>query len=158
MRNKVVERQDARELGKQLRTAGKRIVFANGCFDILHVGHVRYLEGAAAQGDVLVVGLNSDRAVRILKGESRPVLSEVARAELVAALESVDYVVIFDNVNAESLLRDLRPHVHCKGTDYTEENVPERSVMESLGGEIKIVGDAKNHSTRELLAEIHRRS
>jgi D-glycero-beta-D-manno-heptose 1-phosphate adenylyltransferase len=158
MRDKIVQRQDLQELGKKLRASGKRIVFANGCFDILHVGHVRYLEGAAAQGNVLVVGVNSDRAVRKLKGENRPVLPEEARAELVAALESVDYVVIFDDVNAESFLRDLRPHVHCKGTDYTEENVPERAVMESLGGEIKIVGDAKNHSTRGLLAEILRRS
>lgn len=158
MRDKIVQRPEVEVLGKQLRASAKRIVFANGCFDILHVGHVRYLEGAAAQGDVLVVGVNSDRAVRSLKGDGRPLLPEGARAELVAALESVDYVVIFDDVNAESLLRDLRPHVHCKGTDYTEENVPERAVMETLGGEIKIVGDAKNHSTRELLAEILRRS
>jgi len=130
------------------------VAFANGCFDLLHVGHVRYLQGAREQGDVLVVGVNSDRAVTALKGEGRPLLPAEARAELVAALESVDYVVVFDDVTAESLLRDLRPHVHCKGTDYTEETVPEREVMKSLGGIVRIVGDSKTHSTRELLAGI----
>ena len=130
------------------------MAFANGCFDLLHVGHVRYLQGAREQGDVLVVGVNSDRAVTALKGEGRPLLPAEARAELVAALESVDYVVVFDDVTAESLLRDLRPHVHCKGTDYTEETVPEREVMKSLGGIVRIVGDSKTHSTRELLAGI----
>jgi D-glycero-beta-D-manno-heptose 1-phosphate adenylyltransferase len=135
-----------------------RIAFANGCFDLLHVGHVRYLQGAREQGDTLVVGVNSDRAVTALKGPGRPLLSEAARAELVAALESVDYVVIFNDLTAEGVLADLRPDVHCKGTDYREDNVPERAVTAKYGGTVRIVGDAKNHSTREILAEIVRKA
>jgi rfaE bifunctional protein nucleotidyltransferase chain/domain len=154
----IIPRDQAAELGRRLRREGRRIAFANGCFDILHVGHIRYLEGARQQGDVLVVGVNSDASVRALKGAGRPVLPEDARAELVAALSAVDYVVIFDDLTAERLLRDLRPHVHCKGTDYTEETVPEREAMRSLGGEVRIVGDAKNHSTRDLLESIAQRA
>jgi rfaE bifunctional protein nucleotidyltransferase chain/domain len=157
MNAKMVARKDAAALGDRLRREGRRIAFANGCFDLLHVGHVRYLEGARGQGDVLVVGVNSDRAVAALKGLNRPVLCAEGRAELVAALESVDYVVIFDDLTAEAILRDLRPDVHCKGTDYSEATVPERAVMESLAGTVRIVGDAKSHSTRELLTEIARR-
>ena len=156
MSAKIIPRPEVCSLGTQLREEGSCIAFANGCFDLLHVGHVRYLQAAREQGDVLVVGVNGDRAVTALKGEGRPLLPAEARAELVAALESVDYVVVFDDVTAESLLRDLRPHVHCKGTDYTEETVPEREVMKSLGGIVRIVGDSKTHSTRELLAEIRR--
>ncbi len=144
-------------MGDRLRREGKRIAFANGCFDLLHVGHVRYLEGAREQGDVLVVGVNGDAAVLGLKGPGRPLMTAEARASLIGALESVDYVVIFDDLTAEGVLRDLRPHVHCKGTDFTEQTVPVRAVMESLGGEVRIVGDAKNHSTREVVAEISRR-
>jgi len=155
--DKLVSRAELSELGVRLRREGKRIVFANGCFDLLHVGHVRYLQGAKEQGDALVVGLNSDRSVRELKGQGRPLLPAEARAELIAALECVDQVVIFDDLTAEPVLRDLRPHVHCKGTDYTEQNVPERAVMKSLGGEVRIVGDAKGHSTRDVLAEIVKR-
>ncbi len=151
-------RAEVSVLGERLRQQGRRIAFANGCFDLLHVGHVRYLEGAKEQGDVLVVGVNSDRAVRALKGPGRPLLPAEARAELVAALEATDYVVIFDDLTAEPILRDLRPDVHCKGTDYSPETVPERAVVESLGGIVRIVGDAKSHSAREILAEIARRS
>jgi len=154
---KIIPRTEAANLGERLRREGRRIVFANGCFDILHVGHVRYLQGANDQGDALVVGVNSDRGVRELKGSGRPLLDAGARAELLAALESVDYVLIFDEPTAAEILRDLRPHVHCKGTDYTEKTVPEREVMESLGGAVRIVGDPKDHSTRELLSEIVRR-
>ncbi len=154
----IIPRDQATELGRRLRREGRRIAFANGCFDILHVGHIRYLEGARQQGDVLVVGVNSDASVRALKGAGRPVLPEDARAELVAALSAVDYVVIFDDLTAERLLRDLRPHVHCKGTDYTEETVPEREAMRSLGGQVRIVGDAKDHSTRDLLETIAQRA
>lgn len=154
----LIAREEVRALGRRLRREGRRIVLANGCFDILHVGHVRYLEEARRCGDVLVVGVNSDRAVAALKGEGRPVLNEKGRAELVAALESVDYVVIFDELTAAELLVDLRPDVHCKGTDYSAETVPEREVVRSFGGEVRIVGDPKNHSTRELLAEISRRA
>jgi len=153
-----VPRQAVRALGERLRREGRRIAFANGCFDILHVGHVRYLEEARRCGDVLVVGVNSDRAVTRLKGEGRPILPEEGRAELVAALESVDYVVIFDELTAAEILVDLLPHVHCKGTDYSAETVPEREVVKRIGGEVRIVGDAKNHSTRDLLAEISRRA
>jgi D-glycero-beta-D-manno-heptose 1-phosphate adenylyltransferase len=150
----VIPRKDLAALGERLRREGRRIAFANGCFDLLHVGHVRYLQGAREQGDVLVVGINSDRSVTALKGLGRPVLSAEARCELIAALECVDYVVVFDEPNAESVLRDLRPDVHCKGTDYSEETVPEREVMKAMGGVVRIVGDTKNHSTRELLARM----
>ena len=136
---------------------GRRIAFANGCFDVLHAGHVRYLQAAKQQGDVLVVGVNSDRSVAILKGPGRPLLPAQARAELVAALEPVDYVVIFDELNAEAMLSELHPHVHCKGPDYTKETVPEGSLAKRLGITVAIVGDPKDHSTRSLLAEIARR-
>jgi rfaE bifunctional protein nucleotidyltransferase chain/domain len=155
---RMIPRVDLRQLGDRLRREGRRVVFANGCFDLLHAGHVRYLEAARAEGDVLVVGVNGDEAVRALKGKGRPLLAAEARAELVAALEAVDYVVIFDETTAETALRELRPDVHCKGTDYTEETVPEREVVRSLGGVVRIVGDAKDHSTRALLADIAARA
>ncbi len=158
MRSKLIPRNAVRELGDRLRAAGKRIAFANGCFEILHVGHVRFLEAAKEQGDVLVVGVNSDRSVSGLKGAGRPLLAEDARAELVASLCCVDYVVIFEDKTAEPILRDLRPNVQCKGPDYTEESVPERWVMDELGGIVRIVGDPKDHSTRDLLADIARRN
>jgi rfaE bifunctional protein nucleotidyltransferase chain/domain len=153
----IFPRQEVAGLGERLRREGKRVAFANGCFDLLHVGHVRYLQGARELADVLVVGVNSDRTVAGLKGPGRPLLPAAARAELVAALESVDYVVIFDEPTVAQVLEDLRPDVHCKGTDYTEATVPEREVMQRLGGAVRIVGDPKNHSTRDILAEIARR-
>jgi rfaE bifunctional protein nucleotidyltransferase chain/domain len=155
---KIVLRAQASALGERLRRDGKRIVFANGCFDLLHVGHVRYLEGAKKLGDVLVVGVNGDRSVHDLKGPGRPLLGAEARAELVAALQAVDYVLVFDDLTAAPVLRDLLPNVQCKGTDYALETVPERGVMESLGGSVRIVGDPKDHSTREVLARIVKRS
>jgi rfaE bifunctional protein nucleotidyltransferase chain/domain len=158
VKGEIIPRAEIVTLGERLRREGRRIAFANGCFDLLHVGHVRFLQGAREQGDVLVVGVNSDRAVSTLKGPGRPLLPEEARAELVAALAVVDYVVIFDELTAESILRDLRPHVQCKGTDYSPETVPERRVMESWGGTVCIVGDPKDHSTRDILEEIARRS
>ena len=158
MSGTVIPREEVCALGERLRREGRRIAFANGCFDILHVGHVRYLEGARRCGDVLVVGVNSDRAVSALKGAGRPILPAEGRAELVAALESVDYVVIFDGLTAAEILLDLLPDVHCKGTDYSEETVPEREVVKRFGGKVRIVGDPKTHSTRELLAEIIRRA
>ncbi|MGA2986687.1 MAG: adenylyltransferase/cytidyltransferase family protein [Terriglobia bacterium] len=154
----LISREEVRALGDRLRREGRRIAFANGCFDILHVGHVRYLQEARRCGDVLVVGVNSDRTVTALKGEGRPILPAEGRVELVAALASVDYAVIFDGLTAAEILLDLLPDVHCKGTDYSEETVPERGVVKSFGGEVRIVGDPKNHSTRELLAEISRRA
>lgn len=135
---------------------GRRIVFANGCFDTLHVGHIRYLEGARREGDILVVGVNADSSVCDLKGPGRPVLDENARAQLVAALGSVDYVVLFAEPNVEALLEDLRPDVHAKGTDYTLDTVPERAIASRLGIRVAIVGDAKDHSTREILDSIRK--
>ena len=131
-----------------------KTVFTNGCFDLLHPGHVALFEAARAQGAVLVVGLNSDRSVRALKGEGRPVLDAASRAELVAALRCVDYVVIFSELTVGALLELLRPDVHCKGTDYTMDSVPEREIVKAYGGRTAIVGDPKDHSTRDLLARV----
>ena len=136
------------------RASGRTIAFANGCFDLLHVGHLRYLESAAREGDVLVVAINDDESVRRLKGEGRPVLAADHRAELVAALRCVDLVVVFPEPTVGPLLETLRPDVHCKGTDYTLETVPERDVVKGYGGRVAIVGDPKDHSTRDLLARI----
>ena len=151
---KIVERSRLPELRKSLRAQGKKIVFANGCFDILHVGHVRYLEGARAEGDALIVGVNADSSVCRLKGPGRPILDEGARALLVAALRAVDHVVVFSEPNVESLLEELRPDVHAKGTDYSAESVPERATADRLGIRVAIVGDPKDHSTRELLRSV----
>ena len=134
------------------RRAGRTVAFANGCFDVLHVGHSRYLAGSRDQADRLIVAVNSDESVRALKGADRPILPAETRAELVAALRAVDYVVVFPDTNVERLLRLVRPDVHCKGTDYTVDTVPERAVVREYGGRVAIVGDAKDHSTRDLLA------
>ena len=139
------------------RGAGCRVALANGCFDVLHVGHVRYLQGAAAEADRLVVAVNDDRSVAELKGPGRPILSASDRAELVAALRGVDYVVTFGEPTVERLLRLIKPDVHCKGTDYTIDSVPERSIVLEYGGRTAIVGDPKNHATRELIERIARR-
>ena len=136
------------------RAAGRVVGFANGCFDILHVGHVRYLQGARALVDRLIVAVNDDASVRGLKGEGRPILAGDARAELVAALDGVDYVIQFGEPTVAGLLDRLRPDVHCKGTDYTVESVPERAVVAAYGGRTAIVGDPKDHSTRDLLKKI----
>ena len=136
------------------RAAGRRVAFANGCFDLLHVGHVRYLQGAAAEADRLIVAVNDDRSVAGLKGEGRPILPASDRAELVAALRGVHYVVVFGDATVERLLRRVKPDVHCKGTDYTVDSVPERAVVAGYGGRTAIVGDPKNHATRELLKRI----
>ena len=153
---KLIERKDLPRIAKELREQGKKIVLANGCFDILHVGHVRYLRGARAVGDALVVGVNADAGVSGLKGPGRPVLNERARALLVAALREVDYVVIFPEPNVDALLADLRPDVHAKGTDYTADTVPERATAQQLGIRVAIVGDPKKHSTRELLQSVRK--
>jgi len=136
------------------RAAGRSVAFANGCFDLLHVGHVRYLEAARREADRLVVAVNSDASVRGLKGPGQPVIDEDARAEIVAALRAVDYVVIFGDATVEHLLTTLRPDVHCKGTDYTVDTVPERAVVRGYGGRVAVVGDPKNHSTRDLLSRL----
>jgi len=151
---RVVDDQGLVALVAADRAAGRRIAFANGCFDVLHVGHVRYLEGARREGDRLIVAVNDDDSVRQLKGAGRPILPAAARAELVAALRAADYVVVFADSTVERLLRLVRPDVHCKGTDYTLESVPERDVIRAIGGRIAIVGDRKDHSTRALLAKL----
>jgi D-glycero-beta-D-manno-heptose 1-phosphate adenylyltransferase len=154
--SKIVSRNQLREKFAVHKARGQRIVLANGCFDTLHVGHVRYLEGARREGDVLVVGVNMDSSVCALKGPGRPILDEQARAQLVAALRAVDYVVLFDEPNVDTLLETLRPDVHAKGTDYTTETVPERATAARLGIRVAIVGDPKDHSTRELLESIRK--
>jgi D-glycero-beta-D-manno-heptose 1-phosphate adenylyltransferase len=147
----VLERRDLLERVVTSRAQGKRIVLANGCFDVLHVGHVRYLQGAKELGDLLVVGINSDEQVRVLKGKGRPIMNERQRAEIIAALEPVDFVTIFDEPTVTELLLALKPEVHAKGTDYTEDTVPEREVVRGYGGRVAIVGDPKNHSTSQLI-------
>jgi len=136
------------------RAEGRSIAFANGCFDLLNVGHIRYLQGAAAEADRLIVAVNDDRSVSGLKGEGRPILAGKDRAELVAALRGVDYVILFGDPTVERLLQLVKPDVHCKGTDYTVESVPERAVVQSYGGRTAIVGDQKSHATRDLIGRI----
>jgi rfaE bifunctional protein nucleotidyltransferase chain/domain len=138
------------------REAGRTIALANGCFDLLHVGHIRYLQGAALEADRLVVAVNDDGSVAGLKGRGRPILKAADRAELVAALRGVDYVVIFGDATVSRLLMLIRPDVHCKGTDYTVDTVPEREMVKAYGGRTAIVGDPKDHATSELLARIAR--
>jgi rfaE bifunctional protein nucleotidyltransferase chain/domain len=151
---KVVSRDVLRRALAEHKRRGERVVFANGCFDTLHVGHIRYLEGARREGDVLVVGVNADSSVCNLKGPGRPILDENARAVLVAAQRSVDYVVLFSEPTVEPLLEELRPDVHAKGTDYTAETVPERAAAARLGIRVAIVGDPKDHSTRAFLDSV----
>ncbi len=151
---KTVSLEAARAIAEAVRAGGGRLVLANGCFDLLHVGHVRYLAGAKALGDVLVVGVNSDAAVTRLKGSGRPIVGEAERAEIVGALACVDHVVIFDDLTADRLVEILRPAVHAKGTDYTPETVPERATVLASGGEVAVTGGPKDHSTRDLIATI----
>ena len=151
---KVASLEEVRQRVAEARGAGRRVALANGCFDVLHVGHVRYLEGARREADVLVVGVNGDGSVRRLKGPGRPVMPAEDRAVLVAALRAVDHVVVFEEDDVTRLLLALRPDVHCKGTDYTPDTVPEREVVRSYGGRVAIVGDPKDHATRALLERI----
>ena len=155
-RGKIVPWEALRSKLADHRRHGQRIVFANGCFDTLHVGHIRYLNGAKREGEILVVGINDDSSVRNLKGPGRPVLDENARALLVAALRSVDYVVLFSEPTVEALLEELHPDVHAKGTDYSAETVPERATAARLGIRVAIVGDPKDHSTRTLFDSIRK--
>jgi D-glycero-beta-D-manno-heptose 1-phosphate adenylyltransferase len=150
-KNKLLERSELREQVERWRRAGERIILANGNFDLLHVGHVRYLRGAKQLGGRLVVAINSDESVRALKGEGRPVMPANERAEIVAALADVDAVVIFSELDVRALIREIRPDIQAKGTDYTAESVPERDTVAEYGGRVAIVGDPKDHSTSEMI-------
>ena len=150
----VVSESELEQIVPGVREQGRTIALANGCFDLIHVGHVRYLKGAAAEADVLIVGVNHDVSVQELKGEGRPLQPAVERAEIIAAFDMVDYVVVFEGRTVQRLLQSILPDVHCKGTDYTVETVPERDVVRAYGGRTAIVGDPKNHSTRNLLNRI----
>jgi rfaE bifunctional protein nucleotidyltransferase chain/domain len=149
--NKILSREELRQRVEEWRRAGERITLANGNFDLLHVGHVRYLRGAKALGGRLVVAINSDESVRALKGDGRPVMPANERAEIVAALRDVDAVVIFPERDVRAIIREIRPDVQAKGTDYTADSVPERDAVVEYGGRIEIVGDPKNHSTSEII-------
>jgi rfaE bifunctional protein nucleotidyltransferase chain/domain len=151
---RVVSEAELLQIAAAERAAGRTMAFANGCFDVLHVGHIRYLAGAASEADRLIVAVNNDASVRGLKGEGRPLMDEAARAEMVAALRDVDYVVLFGDRSVDRLLQEIQPDVHCKGTDYTVETVPERDTVIAYGGRIAIVGDPKDHSTRDLVAKL----
>jgi len=150
-KNKLLERRELREQVEGWRRAGERIILANGNFDLLHVGHVRYLRGAKELGGRLVVAINSDESVRTLKGAHRPIMPAEERAEIVAALADVDAVVIFPELDVRALIREIRPDIQAKGTDYTENSVPERDTVAQYGGRVAIVGDRKEHSTSEII-------
>lgn len=153
---RIVTREELKELVESDRAAGRTIALANGCFDVLHVGHVRYIEAAAAEADRLIVAVNDDESARRLKGEGRPIQPASDRVEMVASLRAVDYVVLFSEPTVTELLYEVRPDVHCKGTDYTPDTVPERDAVKASGGRVAIVGDPKDHSTRDLLARIRK--
>ena len=153
-RSKILSRMELLASAKRERAAGKRIVFANGAFDLLHVGHVRYLEAARREGGWLVVGVNSDQSVRRAKGPGRPVLPEAERAEIVAALACVVAVVLFEEDSPAEILRELAPEVHAKGTDYASASVPERDVVAAYGGQTAIVGDPKDHATTDIIERL----
>ncbi len=151
---RIVERAELAGSGSRLAGSGSAVTLANGCFDLLHVGHVRYLQAAKALGGKLVVAINSDQSVRRLKGPGRPAMPELERAEIIAALECVDAVVIFDEPDVRALIREIKPNIQVKGTDYTRDTVPERDEVVAYGGRVEIVGDPKDHSTTELLGRI----
>jgi len=150
----IADRGELLTLVNEARAAGSPIILTNGCFDVLHVGHIRYLQGAKALGGFVVVGINSDEQVRKLKGNGRPVQPETERAEIVASLRCVDAVTIFDEPTVEELIKTIRPDIHAKGTDYTNDSVPEREIVIACGGRVAIVGDPKDHSSTELITEI----
>ncbi len=152
--DRVKSYEEIKEIVEKLKNEGKVVVLANGCFDILHVGHIRYLEEAKTFGDVLIVAINSDRSVRALKGSDRPYMNELERAEIVASLRCVDYVFIFDDLRLDRILMELKPHYQAKGKDYTVETVPEREVVESYGGKVIICGDPKERSSTELINRV----
>ena len=150
----IIERQELIRVAAEIRSRGETIVLANGCFDLFHAGHLRYLSGAAELGDVLVVAVNSDVQARKLKGEGRPFTNELERAEIISGLRFVDFVTIFDEPTVEEILLAIKPDLHAKGTDYTTESVPERNIVRSYGGTVAIVGDPKDHSSTEIISRI----
>jgi len=153
--SKFIEDHDALAARvEDLKGRGKRVVMGNGCFDILHVGHVRYLYGAKREGDVLLVAVNSDKSIARLEKRNKPVIPEKERIEILESLEMIDYLTLFDEPTVDPLLRKLKPHVHAKGTDYTRDSVPERETVLSYGGEIAIVGDPKRHSSSAIIEKI----
>ena len=157
---KIKSTEELKEIAAQLRADGRKVVFANGCFDLIHVGHIRYLQNARALGDALILGINSDASVTALKGKGRPLQTQEERAEILASMDCVDYVLLFDELTVDGILNELRPDIHVKGTDYTKESVPERETVHAYGGQIAIAGDPKDHSTRDLiqtvLSKVHR--
>jgi rfaE bifunctional protein nucleotidyltransferase chain/domain len=152
--NKIKTIEELKEIVRIIHATGRKMVFANGCFDLIHAGHIRYLQAARALGDILILGINSDLCVKMLKGNGRPLQSESERAEILASLDCVDYVLVFDTPTVDVILKELKPDIHAKGTDYTEESVPERQTVRTYGGRVAITGDAKDHSTRDLIQTI----
>jgi rfaE bifunctional protein nucleotidyltransferase chain/domain len=153
-KGKIKSIEEIKGIASRMRSTGRKIVFVNGCFDLIHAGHVRYLQHARELGDALILGINSDACVRRLKGPGRPLQSEKDRAEILASMDCVDYVIVFNEPTVDAILMDLKPDIHAKGTDYTADSVPERATVLAYGGQTKIVGDAKNHSTRDLIQTI----
>ncbi|MDD5492438.1 MAG: adenylyltransferase/cytidyltransferase family protein [bacterium] len=154
MKNKIKSLQQLKKIVKLLKLQGKTVVLANGCFDLLHVGHIRYLEASKKLGDVLVVAINNDRSIRMIKDPQRPIIKQRARAEIVASLAAVDYVILFSEKKVDRVLRVLQPAIQAKGTDYTINSVPEKDLVESYGGRVAIVGDKKSHATKDLIKTI----
>lgn len=152
--NKIKTIEELKAIVRIIHATGRKIVFANGCFDLIHAGHIRYLQAAKTLGDVLLLGVNSDLCVKMLKGNGRPLQSESERAEILASLDCVDYVLVFDTPTVDVILKELKPDIHAKGTDYTEESIPERQTVRTYGGRVAIAGDAKDHSTRNLIQTI----
>jgi rfaE bifunctional protein nucleotidyltransferase chain/domain len=152
--SKIKKIGELKAIVSQIRNKGGKVVFANGCFDLLHAGHVRYLKSAKRLGHILILGINSDACVETLKGKGRPLQPEDQRAEILASLECVDYVIVFDTPTVDGILEELKPDIHAKGTDYTERTVPERETVHAYGGKVAIAGDPKDHSTRDLIHNI----
>jgi rfaE bifunctional protein nucleotidyltransferase chain/domain len=152
--SKIKKIGELKTIASQIHSQGGKIVFANGCFDLLHAGHVRYLESAKGLGDILILGINSDACVEALKGKGRPLQPQEHRAEIMASLECVDYVIVFDTPTVDGILEELKPDIHAKGTDYTQETVPEGKTVRAYGGQVAIAGDPKDHSTRDLIRTI----
>jgi len=156
MPSKLRVLEEIKKVVREARSGGQIVVFCNGCFDLLHAGHIRYLEAARREGDILIVGINGDESVKALKGPGRPLMPEEERAEIISAMECVDHVLIFNDSTVDRLLLLLKPDVHAKGTDYSCDTVPERETVLGYGGRIAIVGDPKDHSTRDYLEHIRK--